>query len=179
MDNKIFTENWEQKLETLLLTTDSREHFSAYICSPLNAETGLEILHNMRSARTYMYYACMNMNFIAKAPHAYLPALLNDNIAEERDLAIKLGNKLLKDSHYILVCGNRLSEGMKSEIMQAFKSGINIVAFSRDMEKSICEYLKNNDTVKKRKKKSSVIFDSRNQFMSQPDPLAYIEGGGE
>ena len=84
MANKIFKEYWEEELSAQMLSSENQKRIRAYICSPLNAKTDYEMFNNMRSARGYMYYAWKEMNFTARAPHAYLPSLLCDRIQEER-----------------------------------------------------------------------------------------------
>lgn len=55
---------------------------------------------------------CMN----ASAPHAYIPMILCDNIPSDRALALQFGLELLKDSDILLICGNRISSGMRGEL---------------------------------------------------------------
>ena len=62
--NTIFTENWEQRLETQFLKND-RCRKRAYICSPLSAEAEEDFLRNMHAARAYMYYASEKMGMYA------------------------------------------------------------------------------------------------------------------
>ena len=73
----------------------------------------------MRTARAYMFYALKKMGMCARAPHAFLPMLLCDKVPSERAIALKFGIELLERSDVLLVCGNRISNGMKSEIANA------------------------------------------------------------
>lgn len=174
MANKIFKEYWEEELSAQMLSSENQKRIRAYICSPLNAKTDYEMFNNMRSARGYMYYAWKEMNFTARAPHAYLPSLLCDRIQEERKMAMDFGIKLLKNSDIVLVCGNCISEGMKLEIIKAAMEKLYIIAFNKDMYSKTKELVSNNGGNSK-----LVKLDEDNEFMSQPDPLAYLEGGGE
>ena len=117
METNIFTDNWESRLESQFLK-NNRCCKKVYICSPLSAETDEEMLSNMRNARAYMYYAMIVMGYAARAPHAYLPLLLCDEIPAERAIALRFGLEILEQSDIMLVCGNRLSNGMRGEIVK-------------------------------------------------------------
>ena len=109
----------------------------AYICSPLRAETHKERMTNMQNARMYMYYAHEKMDMVARAPHAYLPMLLYDKNPSERELALRFGLELVEMSDVLLVCGNRLSDGMKGEIFHALNCGIKVMVFSHPIFRQI------------------------------------------
>lgn len=114
MDN-IYHDYWEQELMYQFITEDKCRK-KAYVCSPFSADSKNGMLQNMRTARAYMFYALKNLNVNARAPHAYLPMLLCDNVPNERAIALKFGIELLERSDVLLVCGNRISNGMKNEI---------------------------------------------------------------
>lgn len=98
-----------------------------YVCSPLSAPTKEGITQNMYTARR----KCMELRLHgirAWAPHAYLPEFLDDNIAEERELALEFGKKMLDISDAVYAFGERISNGMKSEILYAASKGIEIIA---------------------------------------------------
>lgn len=61
------------------------------------------------------------------APHAYLPYLLDDTVAEERALALEFDTKLLKLCTRLVVYGDVISSGMRMEIEEATKLGIPIL----------------------------------------------------
>ena len=174
MDKKIFKKYWEEELAAQMLSSDSRNHTKAYICSPLSAKTDYGMFNNMRSAKAYMYYAWREMKLTAVAPHAYLPSLLCDRIPEERKLAMDFGIKLLKTCDILLVCGNILSEGMKLEIIKAAKEEMYIITFDEDIYTQTKELVLNSNGNPK-----FVKLDSDNEFMSLSDPLIHIEGGGQ
>lgn len=71
MSIDIFKDNWEATLDKQFLKWN-RCLKKAYICSPLCAQTDMEMMQNMRAARAYMFYAMKKMNVLARAPHAYL-----------------------------------------------------------------------------------------------------------
>lgn len=71
----------------------------------------------------------MGMN--ASAPHAYLPMILCDNIPSDRALALQFGLELLKGSDILLICGNRISSGMRGEIAHAICLKMPMIALMR------------------------------------------------
>lgn len=56
MEQKLFSENWENQLE-LQFISDDPSRVRAYICSPLKADTSEEYLLNMYAARGTMLAA--------------------------------------------------------------------------------------------------------------------------
>lgn len=112
----------------------------AYVCSPLgatgdNAKALIEI--NRQAVIRYCDIAERAFGVIAKAPHTYLPLVLDDTKEDERELALEFGIKLLKLCDCILVCGNRISNGMKNEIKTAYEIGLPIFCFSPAIKKEI------------------------------------------
>lgn len=124
----IYTQGWELCLETQFLH-QNRFRRRAYICSPLRSECESEVLLNIRAARAYMYYAAVRLGCLSRAPHAYLPMLLCDADRTERGIALEFGLNLLGRSDIVLVCGDRISEGMAGEIVRAAVSGLEIQVF--------------------------------------------------
>jgi hypothetical protein len=115
---KAYHESWERELDRQFLKND-RYRKRAYICSPLSGSTAEEELSNIWRARAYMLYARTMLGYLARAPHAYLPMLLCDHVAAERALALQFGLQLLEQSEVLLICGDRISRGMKGEIHHA------------------------------------------------------------
>lgn len=128
----IYTEGWELRYEAEFIAHDN-DKVQAYICSPLRAQTVDEVQRNMRTARAYMAYAFEAMHFAAVAPHAYLPVILDDDKPGERALALQIGLQMLFFSNIVLVCGNRITEGMKGEITYAAKLNRPIYTFNTEM----------------------------------------------
>lgn len=95
----------------------------AYICSPLSAKTKEEIQENMYRARFYMKLFTDAYGYRTYAPHAYLPELLDDKNKKERDIALSFGLDLLKLCQIVIICGEKISEGMQREIALAFQIG--------------------------------------------------------
>ena len=165
----IFTENWEQRLEMQFLKND-RCRRRAYVCSPLNVEDDAGFLRNMHTARAYMYYASEKMGMYARAPHAYLPMLLCDKLPSERALALSFGLSLLENSEVILICGNRLSSGMKGEIAYAVLFQMPMMVFDEglyhEVQKEITKHGGN---------KRFVQLDRENFVMGFSSPASYLE----
>lgn len=98
----------------------------AYICSPLSAPTPEGISHNMNMARFYLermkgLYHCRTF-----ASHAYLPIMFDDTIPEERTAALRIGMEMMKLCDVLIICGRRISTGMKDEIKAAFEMGMEV-----------------------------------------------------
>lgn len=129
---KAYEESWERELDRQFLKND-RYRKRAYICSPLSGNTAEEELSNIWHARAYMLYVRTMLGYLARAPHAYLPMLLCDHVAAERALALQFGLQLLEQSEILLVCGGRISRGMKGEIHHAARLGIPIIVYSEDI----------------------------------------------
>lgn len=168
MEN-IYYDNWEQELMHQFLVEDKCKK-KAYVCSPLSANTKEEMLLNMRTARAYMFYAMKKLNMSARAPHAYLPMLLCDSVPSERALALEFGINLLQRCDVLLVCGNRMSNGMKNEISNATILGMPIIVFD-DML-----YLEVQKLVTQRNgDKKTVKLNNEHYPMSFTDPVSYLE----
>lgn len=86
-----------------------------YVASPLNAPTQKGIKRNMRKARLYEL-ACNMLGGRSIAVQGYVPAILDDHIPEEREMALSFGISILMKADAIILCGNRLSSGMKEEL---------------------------------------------------------------
>ena len=165
----IFTENWKQYLERQFLKNDRCKR-RAYICSPLSAETDSDFVHNMHAARAYMYYAFERMGMYARAPHAYLPMLLCDKLPSERALGLSFGLSLLENSDLILVFGNRLSNGMKGEIVYAASFQMPMIVFDEGLYREVQK-----EITRRGGDKRSVRLDRQNEMMSLPSPISYME----
>ena len=169
--NSIFAENWELDLEKQFLS-DNRCRKRAYICSPLSADTEDEFIRNMHNARAYMYYAATQMHFYARAPHAYLPMILCDQLPSERALALWFGLRLLEESQVILVCGNRISHGMRSEISHATSLNMPIITFDEGL------YLEVQKLVTQQGGNKSIVKLDRNNFaMAFTSPTSFHGNG--
>lgn len=166
MEN-IYHDKWEQELDNQFVSYD-RCRKKAYICSPLSADQDQHFVENMRSARAYMLYAMKKMNLSARAPHAYLPMLLCDRIPAERAMGLRFGLHLMENCDLMLICGNRISKGMRGEIEQAVKLEIPIIVFEETLffetRKLVTQYGGN---------KRSVRLDLQHHLMALTVPQEY------
>lgn len=140
----IFTAGWELRYEAQFLN-HSKDKIKAYVCSPLRGNTPEAMQQNMLTAKAYMAYAYETMNFSVVAPHAYLPVILDDDRPDERALALQFGLQLLALSNIVLVCGNRISEGMRGEIRYAARLKKPIYTFNTELYSEVTEIVKGDD----------------------------------
>ena len=89
-----------------------------YICSPFRSNNKAEQYANVRAAQKYCRDA-YKQNCIPVAPHLYLPQFLDDDTPAERDLALRIGLRLIDYCSEVWVHGNRISDGMRGEIEYA------------------------------------------------------------
>ena len=123
--------DWEKILEMEMLKNQSDKCIRrGYICSPCKDDNFEAVYQNMQAARVYMYFAIMHLHINARATHAYLPTLLCDKLPCERALAIQFCKKLVETGVIILVCGDRLTSGMREEICHAAALGEQILVFN-------------------------------------------------
>ena len=99
-----------------------------YICSPLSAPTKEGIRQNMEKAAHYARLVSGTFGCRAIAPHSFLPEYLDDNIPAEREAGLAFGLSVLRLSKAIIVCGSRISSGMRGEIRMAGE--LNIPAYA-------------------------------------------------
>lgn len=97
-----------------------------YVCSPLFAATIEEIEENMKKAGYYAALITKQFGCRAIAPHSFLPQYLDDNIPQEREVALAFGLSVLKITRAVVICGNHISNGMKVEIEKAKELGIPV-----------------------------------------------------
>lgn len=125
----IFTEGWELRCEAQF-QSHNQDNVKAYICSPLREDTLEGVRKNMLAAKAYMLYALEKMKIYAYAPHAFLPVFLSDEKPNERKLALQICKYALAFSNIVYVCGNRITEGMKGEIVYAARLKKQIYTFN-------------------------------------------------
>ena len=154
METNIFTDNWESRLESQFLK-NNRCCKKVYICSPLSAETDEEMLSNMRNARAYMYYAM---------------TVMCDKIPSERAAALTFGLQLLSDSDMLFVCGSRISQGMRGEILHAVSLNMSIYTFDDAMYVMVQKLVTQNGG-----NKSLVKFKPEHYMLSFDAPLSHMQ----
>ncbi len=100
-----------------------------YICSPFAGD----IENNTAAARRYSRFA-VESGYIPIAPHLLFPQFLNDGDPKERELGLVFGNAILSKCAEMWVFGDRISEGMETEIKRATWKGHRIRYFSEACE---------------------------------------------
>lgn len=90
-----------------------------YICSPLSATDHEQMKKNMIYASSYARTVSLCWNCRTIAPHSFLPRYLDDNIREEREVAISFGLSVLQLCKALVICGEHISDGMANEIRKA------------------------------------------------------------
>jgi len=108
------------------------EYPKVYICSPFKGDKGA----NAEKAKRYCRFA-FDRKKRPVAPHCFYPLFMDDDIPEERRLAMSFGADDLKHCEELWIFGNKISEGMKEEIRAARKMHIKLRHFNEDMEEII------------------------------------------
>ena len=99
-----------------------------YICSPFSGN----IEENTKRAIEFAKFA-FEQNCIPLTPHLLFP-FMDDNVAEERDLAIFMGIILMGKCEEVWVLGEKNSEGMKIEIEKATRRKQPVRYFNNQYE---------------------------------------------
>lgn len=173
----MYIKNIINEWETLMIKQcleRNTEKKNVYICSPLRADDTKGVMENMQKAKEYMFYVYSNLGLAAHAPHAYLPTVLNDNIPSERVMALQVGLKVLEHCDELFVCGNRISNGMKGEILYAFEQNKDIRVFDRQVYNAITGMLKSCSHYS-----GKVYYDKDNIMLSCSGGLIFPKGGTE
>ena len=96
-----------------------------YICSPYRANTKKEVRQNINNAVQYCKDVIAD-GHEPVCPHIYFTQFLDDNIQEQRAMGLAFGIQHLKKCSEIWVYCEP-SDGMRAEIQEAYKSGIEII----------------------------------------------------
>lgn len=100
-----------------------------YICSPYSGDVDV----NVKKARGFCRFA-LEKNGIPIAPHLLFPQFMNDDIPQERELAMFMNMVLLGKCNELWVFGKRISEGMRVEIQKAKQRCMAIRYFTEDLK---------------------------------------------
>ena len=100
-----------------------------YICSPYSGD----IETNVEAAKRYSRLA-VDKGYIPLTPHLLFPQFLDDDIPEERELGLFFGNALMSKCSEVWVFGERISDGMESEIKRARWKNYRLRYFSESFE---------------------------------------------
>lgn len=107
------------------------KHKKVFICSPLSprgatdGQRAEDLRHNRQLAQLGCGYA-VSLGYLPMAPHLFFPEFLSEDKPEEREAGIQFGLEWLSGCDELWVIGNRITEGMKREIVVAEKLGIPI-----------------------------------------------------
>lgn len=89
-----------------------------FICSPYRGETPDEVQQNTRNAKWYCRLA-YTLGYIPFAPHLYFTRFLADNCETERKDGMAMGKVIMLQCAELWVFGDKISDGMRSEIAYA------------------------------------------------------------
>ena len=106
-----------------------------FICSPYAGD----VEGNAMRAKRYGRYA-VSKKVIPIIPHLMYPQFLFDDDPEERKLGLEMGLVLLSKCKELWVFGDRISSGMKVEIIKAKKRDMKIRYFTTS-----CAEVENDD----------------------------------
>jgi hypothetical protein len=84
----------------------------------ITAAWGCCDIENTENAAKYCR-AVYEAGFSPICPILYMPLFLNDAIPEEHKSGVDMGRDLLRRSHVLVVCGDGISEEVKSDIATA------------------------------------------------------------
>jgi len=96
-----------------------------FICSPYRGDTEA----NTVRARRYCYFA-HTQGVAPVAPHLHNPQFLDENLPDERQAGIKIGLEYLRRADELWCFGDRLTEGMETELQEARQLKLPIQYFS-------------------------------------------------
>ncbi|MBR0365847.1 MAG: DUF4406 domain-containing protein [Clostridia bacterium] len=100
-----------------------------YIASPLRGD----IEGNIQRAKEYCRFV-IKQKKLPLCPHIYFTQFLNDRIESERRIGMLYGIHMLKRCKELWVFGDRISEGMQSEIKIAKDRNMPIRYFDNAMK---------------------------------------------
>lgn len=106
----------------------SQETPKVYICSPYRGDTAANVANALR----YCRFAVARGKFPI-CPHVYLTRFLNDDVADEREQGLAFGKRLLRECRELWLFGDKVSEGMKGELLQAETRNIPIRRFDSQL----------------------------------------------
>ena len=98
-----------------LFTNSSQKKQLVFICSPYRGETPDELQRNTRNAEWYCRLA-YTLGYIPFAPHLYFTRFLADNCETERKDGMAMGKVIMLQCAELWVFGDKISDGMRSEI---------------------------------------------------------------
>ena len=102
-----------------------------YICSPFRGD----VETNIENARRYCRFA-VKQGYIPLAPHLFFPQFLDEDAADERELAMFMDLALLSKCRELWVFGSVRSRGMRREIDKANYRRMPVRYFDSDCKEA-------------------------------------------
>jgi hypothetical protein len=103
-----------------------------YVCSPLRGD----IEYNIKMANLYSKFVFIQ-GYIPYAPHTIFTQFLDDTDSYQREAAIEMGNTMLLKCDELWTFGNKISDGMQTEIDLADLRNIPVKNITLHFEKII------------------------------------------
>ena len=97
-----------------------------YVCSPYRGDVERNVEKAIRACKYVV-----SRGYLPLAPHLLFPQFMNDNIEEERELAMDFNSKLILKCDAFWVFGDIVTEGMAAEIEIASAAGM-LILFQRE-----------------------------------------------
>lgn len=188
------TDNMQIRINTghpLVTKVKGRENRYQIVCGMFAHELGHVLFTDFLSAQTYHNYLdsfkwyprppAFRLAADARNEKAFweyvkddsknlqMPLLLCDEIPAERAIALRFGLEILEQSDVMLVCGNRLSNGMRGEIVKAALLRMPITVFDEGLYPEVQKLVTQNNGNKK-----SVKLDRENFPMAFTEPESYL-----
>ncbi len=105
-----------------------------YVCAPLKAPTEKEVLGNIgraEEAARVIAQECEDVNVerpMVFVPHSAFQFVEEGGDPDKREWALRMCELVIKEMvDVVVVCGERITEGMKREVRLAEKCGIEVV----------------------------------------------------
>ena len=114
--NRLQSVNTEPQKRLGELTAQKKQ--LVFICSPYRGETPDEVQQNTRNTEWYCRLA-YTLGYIPFAPHLYFTRFLADNCETERKDGMAMGKVIMLQCAELWVFGDKISDGMRSEIAYA------------------------------------------------------------
>jgi hypothetical protein len=90
-----------------------------YIASPYAGNVEQNVEFAIEACKYAIQLGCTPV-----APHLMYPQMLDDSAPNERTLGLELGKRLLATADEIWLCGDKISDGMYAEMLEAISLGI-------------------------------------------------------
>lgn len=125
--------------ESTVESRSKRPRRMTYICAPYRptSEDPERAKEELKENIRRMCHACRTASafgYIPIAPALYFTSFLRDTVDYERKEGLDLGLECIQYCNNLVIVGNRISEGMREEIMEASRRGVEIVIWRNGYE---------------------------------------------